>query len=647
MTVKLLSLSIEPMPGGFRLPEQRFGEFLTHVHGANGSGKTAVMCALYWVLGGARQVEAPLWTGCSGVRLTFTAATGETVKLFRGFSERLDATIDVNGFVTAYQDEGSWSAALLPLLGMEARQWSSKSGGTVGVYLSVVLPAFAIDQDKGWILPYSPFSRNQFVEDQAQEVTRLLLGLPQRHEPGRDARRKRLTDELGRLDTGISVRGQALDSLARSLPADHQMLEAMRADRDRLMGELRAFDTVVSSMADVDASLQQRVLDARSARDAAARELAAARQRRDVLRNLVQEGTADLDLIGTNEIAADAFRRFCGNPACQFFAGASQPDSYGKRVLYLRDQFKDVVAAMDAVGGVLSTGDARLAETEARLVRARTEYDAAAKAKASDRVVAAVDAVTRDLAQMTRNIALSEQVAAEREARDSLAIQRGAVHADLVNHDDADVRRRKSVAGAAKRLSEAMNRWLTILRANEVGVLQVDEDLRVTIADKVLTDARGPSGSSRQRLILAYHAALLEVSLELGGSHPPLLLFDAPKQHELDPADFNAYLGELRRVFVNEHVQVVMSSRTEMSVEDADAVWEPSFPGEKHPWYLCRDDKPTDDRPTDDKPTDDKPTDDKPTDDKPTDDKPSDGKSTDDKPADDAGAEGAPDGTKA
>jgi hypothetical protein len=140
-------------------------------------------------------------------------------------------------------------------------------------------------------------------------------------------------------------------------------------------------------------------------------------------------------------------------------------------------------------------------------------------------------------------------------------------------------------------LSEATNRWLAVLNANEGGAIRIDEDLRVTVAGKVLTDRRGPSGSSRLRVILAYHAALLEVSLTLEGAHPPLLLFDAPKTHELDPADFVAYVAELRKVFSNVGVQVVMSSRTEIPTQDGDAVWEPMFPGEKHPWYLGRNDE--------------------------------------------------------
>lgn len=586
MTLRLLSMSIEPGPTGLALPEVKFGQFLTHVFGDNGAGKTALMCALYWSLGGARQVEDPIWSECAGVRLKLIAASGKKVTIFRAFSDKLNATVDIDGAATKYDDESSWSAALLPILGVEAREWLAKSGVVTGVYTSVLLPAFAVDQDKGWSLPYAPFSSKQFVEDQAQEVTRLLLGLPQMNNPKRDARRRKLAAELARLDAAISMHGQALDSLSKALPAEHQFIDAMREARERLVAELGQFDSVVATMVDVDATLRQRVLDAVAARDAAAREYSGARQRRAILDKLMQEGTADLDLIGTNEVAADAFRRFCGNPSCQFFAGTAEPNSYGRRVLYLRDQFKDITTAMDAVDGVLAVSAARLVDAEALLGRARAEYDAAAKAKASDRVIAAVDAVTKELASVSRNIALSDQVVREQEARNALLAQRETSQTDLAQHDDADTRRRKSVAGTAKKLAAAANRWLAVLKANEGGAVGVDEELRLTVGGKPLSDTKGPSGSSRLRLILAYHAAILEVALEMNGSHPRLLLFDAPKQHELKPDDFAAYLVELRRVFAGKSVQVVISSRTEIPKEAGDETWEPQFPGKDHPWFL-------------------------------------------------------------
>ena len=48
--------------------------------------------------------------------------------------------------------------------------------------------------------------------------------------------------------------------------------------------------------------------------------------------------------------------------------------------------------------------------------------------------------------------------------------------------------------------------------------------------------------------MLAFHAALIELSIRRGGSHPPFLILDTPKQHELDADNL--------RTFVNRFVEM-------------------------------------------------------------------------------------------
>ncbi len=131
-------------------------------------------------------------------------------------------------------------------------------------------------------------------------------------------------------------------------------------------------------------------------------------------------------------------------------------------------------------------------------------------------------------------------------------------------------------------------RWLAVLSTNPLGGVGLDESLRVTIGGKVLNDQRGPSGSSRLRLVLAFHAARLEAALEGNGHHPGFLLFDAPKQHEIDPAHFIAYIGALRALSTRfpGQVQVVVSSRTDIPRIADEAIWQPKYPGGDHPWFL-------------------------------------------------------------
>ena len=79
---------------------------------------------------------------------------------------------------------------------------------------------------------------------------------------------------------------------------------------------------------------------------------------------------------------------------------------------------------------------------------------------------------------------------------------------------------------------------------------------------------------------MAFHAALLEVALARGGNHPGWLLFDAPKQHELNQEDFDSYADRLQMISARYpgRVQVVFSVadlKTQLQV--GDEVWAPPF----------------------------------------------------------------------
>jgi hypothetical protein len=88
------------------------------------------------------------------------------------------------------------------------------------------------------------------------------------------------------------------------------------------------------------------------------------------------------------------------------------------------------------------------------------------------------------------------------------------------------------------------------------------------------------SGSTRTRIVLAFHATLLEVALARGGNHPGWLLFDAPKQHELSQTDFDAHMDNLAILASKypQRVQVVFSvADLKTQIQAADEVWLPKF----------------------------------------------------------------------
>lgn len=596
---RLLELAILRSPEGtLEFPRRSFGDFLTVLRGPNGSGKTAVMCSLFWALGGSRRPEEPLWSQCSGVQLVLRSADGQRTTIVRHFTSSLQAFIEVDGDRRSFEKETDFGYALREVLRIPHREWTGKSGGVVAPYMSVVLPAFAIDQDIGWGMPYAPFGGANFVKDQEEEVGRLFMGLEPRHNAARDEVRRKLLEQRDTLRETLQVRTRAIDALTSEIGREEgRRLGELRATRAQLEIELVSFDSLVTAFVEADAGMSARIEDARLERDDASRSLSHAQQRLSALERLMQETDGDLDVVGSNETAAQAFRSFCGNPACEFFSGAAENPTYGRRILYLRDQLKDLRTAMKSAGGQVELHQRRFATADARLKRLRQEYENLSRASPAARITGTMDAVTRELARVTSGIAIGEEIASAETARAELLRETEAVEQAIADHDAATKRSTTQVGQVRAELEGALDRWLKVLRTNPIGDVGIGSDLRVTIDGELLTDRRGPSGSSRTRLVLAFHAARLEVALSRQTCHPGMLLFDSPKQHEIDPGDFESYIEELRSLAgqYRDRVQVVASSRTRIPLTDDDSEWLPSFPSresDQHPWFLGVPDQP-------------------------------------------------------
>jgi hypothetical protein len=97
-------------------------------------------------------------------------------------------------------------------------------------------------------------------------------------------------------------------------------------------------------------------------------------------------------------------------------------------------------------------------------------------------------------------------------------------------------------------------------------------------------------GSTRTRIILAFHAAVVETSLMMGGVHPRLLVLDAPRQHELDASDLRSYIKRFLEISAKQAhpVQLVLSAIDPEIIPGGcmDAIWEPPFKFNDKPRFL-------------------------------------------------------------
>ena len=140
-------------------------------------------------------------------------------------------------------------------------------------------------------------------------------------------------------------------------------------------------------------------------------------------------------------------------------------------------------------------------------------------------------------------------------------------------------------------LGRCYGEWLTTLRAQNIPErIGFDDDFRLHLGDERFSENSPFSGSTRTRIVLAYHAAMVETSLKTGGCHPGFLVLDAPKQHELHAEDLGAFVRRFRDMVASQPipVQLVIAATEQDFVDEklADALWRPAFGTRDEPRFL-------------------------------------------------------------
>ena len=589
MSFKLRHLRLVPQgKDGLGSGELRFGDFLTWVCGPNGSGKTPVMKGLMRALGLSAASTPDVRDHVKEVRLG-VAVDDDCLELVRAPAEKQVEIVRDGKVIETFEREQDLSQWLFPRLGIEERQLLGKDGGVVPPYASVVFPTFLVAQDSGWVSTYQP--ANAFiVRDQEEEVRRWMLGLRQLHTPEIDG----AFDQAQKALKDVSVRLAAQKILQKTLREDAKRKDVREFDnliarRDKLRKSLHdresTLETLSGAFSEYDTEINELEHQLRELRHEA--QLIEARAKR--LEATWRKIEADIAVLDSNEDAASAFRILCGSDHCQFFRAPEE--SYGRRLLYLKDQLKDLRISSDSAVQDRAHREAAIQDLISRVSAASQKKKQVANHPPLRRAAEALEDLAMKLTSLDLRIARARQLRQCDERVAILAARRTAA-AERVKELRPKGRRRAEVRAldARKNLATSMESWMTTLRTRNVrGAVSFDENLRLFIGDERFTGQSSQSGSTRARIVLAYHAALLETSRAHHGQHPGLLVLDAPRQHELHLVDLHAYVDRLRGLSSDSGrpFQLVLSLAEEpQRAEPGDEVWRPEFKGNDGPRYL-------------------------------------------------------------
>jgi hypothetical protein len=310
-------------------------------------------------------------------------------------------------------------------------------------------------------------------------------------------------------------------------------------------------------------------------------------RRKGQLSLVLSELDGEEDILTANVQATDLLRQFCGREGCQMFATSER--SFGRSLLFLKDQIKDVKTSDRELSRDVESINQQIAALDTALAAKRGEREQAVNASPQADLVSKLGALTKEVVDVELRLAKFQQYATEKQKFERLLDQREQAAVAVAAARPTGVKGASAADDARQMLSNAMQQWLITLGTQNMKASHFDEDFVLYVDGAKFATTTHQSGSTRTRIVLAFHAALLEVSLARGGSHPGWLLFDAPKQHELSQIDFDAYTERLQ-VLAAKHparIQVVFSvADLKTQFEPGDEVWMPNFMIDGNPRFL-------------------------------------------------------------
>ncbi|HRK09163.1 MAG TPA: hypothetical protein PLZ57_15445 [Pseudobdellovibrionaceae bacterium] len=512
------------------------------IRAPNGRGKTPLLKSLCFGLG--LQVELPIEIKekCQSVEVTVSFSAGN-FKITRPIED--DFTVSVLNLstneVVSFADEPSYSNWFAQQLGFSSVDFTSVGRSRVAtLYSTILIPMFWVDQDRGWNRTY--FSEKSFIWDQEEELTRLFLGLPLRRPFSLRENFEAAKADLAALESRLEMTNRAAAQEMRDLgDLANTSIEIISKEITSLESRLEVADKDLTSSKRIEAAYEERLLELRRNLSALAEERKDLESKRDRFGSVENELMAEVELLGTNVSSARAFRSFCGGERCKLFSQSEA--SYGKRLLYLADQLKDIKSEVTGLSARIRTLNYHETDLTKQIQELEKNSNAATDQAGLQASLTLYKSLINRLSELERTKNRIQKYEDLKSEAERLLFERERQKTLVDNLSPS--RRSQSLGIARSSLREKLTKWLDILGTRALPQpIAVDESLKLQFGDQ---DLRGFSGSTLVRILLAYRTALFEASREMSGYHPGLLIMDAPRQHEINVEDFANFFESIHR----------------------------------------------------------------------------------------------------
>lgn len=574
--MKLDSLQIIPRgEKGWGTKELSFAKAITQLYGANGTGKTPLVKSIAFCLGYPSIFRDDIYVHCSSAILSISIDKAK-YKLERKYQTDFDVTVyEPSNSQQKFYNEAEFSRYILELIGYDSPHLITLRNEVTQPYLATVLPIFYLDQDNG----YDDFYKapRNFIKDQFAEMVRVAASFPAKNSFDK---KKSLIDAKVIVDRAHK-KVYRLKSLYERVLMDSEVGSLSIKELDEQINTLRNLIELTKASKNIkkettgsiDKLISLKMLQARETQD----ELNILEKKLSSIKSIKEEIEAEINTLSLNEESRRIFMSFndiCSVKGCGLFLGSNE--SYGKSLLYLKDQIKDLVITSESSELKVEILKSTLTNYLDDIETFTRERD---KVLEDDNLDVVVDVIHKSLSEVI-DLEIKKK---EKEAIEELE-EKYLLAEEELNHA---INKQESLSSAPNKSSLDIIRFQTSLKVSIIKWVNIINTKNIS-TNIDFVDGFKPnygteklkqlSGSTHLRAVLSYHAALFEQINECSPLGFKFLILDTPGQHDISVEDLDLYIMALKAFADENNIQIIFSSTRYMYQPDVnDISWKPLY----------------------------------------------------------------------
>lgn len=583
--MKLIDLEIKPNGvHGWGSGRLEFSDYITQLFGKNGAGKTPIVKSLSYALGNDCEFRDEIYERCKSVCLRIQV-NGKKYKLTREYSKRFYLNVtQPEGETIDFTNEGEFSAYFLELIGLSPPMLVSSGGNEVRAYMTCLLPLYYAEQNDGYSSFYK--AKGTFIKDQMSEMVRLSAGLAPKNSFSR-VRNKALAKENIELAIKDYIRTQRqYEKLVERIESTYATASEIKEKIRSLNFELDSIETSSGDSSDALYLIDEDIKEQKRLASHLKYEVSETNRFLRSNKQIAAEIESEIDTLSLNEEAKRIFMSFdeiCSVEGCGMFLKSSE--AYAKSLIYLKDQIKDIELITNSANKEFEKKNKMYSlalEKLATLLKERAEETKKTPIMSKRGIVRRL---TKDIVKSEYELSLLE----EKEEIEKTLFEKEYKRKTAEEHlDSLDIKSTSDTSGVIKfksRLQKLLPSWISKLNTvNVPRIIEVQNDFKAKLGGESLGKF---DGSTRLRIVLAYHAALVQTIAESNPNGLRLLILDTPAQHNIDPEDLDEYVKALRVLATENNVQVIFSTTKYRYKEQVgDITWEATHRGFEQLMYL-------------------------------------------------------------